>query len=513
MTTPAKVFLSALGLGIAFDYFFFDLSRVGVNLPVAEILFLTVSLLLARWTGHVLPVRAWVAAGFAVAFSAVFAVWTGSLGLTVTFFGCLISNLLFIVFALGHRGDWRHPFEILSAGTLELGWKLFSRLSIVRELRIKRLASRESALIKGLVVLIPILLIFIALFASADLLFRVFSDEVFMRFNIIFEPDAWLGHVLFVGFWSMFFSSIFAAAFWQRFVHPETGDIKPRFILESQVIVGGTAVLFVSFLLVQGYALFGGEAAFAQMVSVTYAEYARQGFFQLVIVALLVIGLVLTLRRLHGEATSKWLIAMQTILIGETLLVLFSAFMRLNLYTDAYGYTPERLFGYWVMGTLGFLLLMLLVSVVRAASQSTLMRHGLIVLGIAGLLFSWTPQDELTVRLNIQKHEACQQTSDECRVDATLFPSLSEEAYPAIKAFLDAAQENDVQGFSGTCEDQYQREMLGGSFYQSLYDMGETTLGFEWQEWNWARKRLPDYYMDDPVPPAWLQVTGEPDCP
>lgn len=296
----------------------------------------------------------------------------------------------------------RHPFEILSTGTIELGWKLLSRLSIFHELRSKRFTPRQNAIAKGVIILLPILLLFIALFASADILFRVFTGDVFSKLNVIFEPGLWLGHVVYIGFWSVLFSTIFAAAFWQRFTHATLEELKPRFILESQVIVGGIAVLFAAFLLVQGYALFGGEAAFADMVDVTYAQYARQGFFQLIAAAFLVIGIILTLRLMHGERTSKILTGLHAALIVETLLVLVSAFSRLNLYVDAYGYTPDRLFGYFVMDTLGILFVLLFVNVLRRASQVRLMRQGLVVLGISGLLFVWTPSDQLTATLNIK---------------------------------------------------------------------------------------------------------------
>ncbi|MBI5793656.1 DUF4173 domain-containing protein [Candidatus Uhrbacteria bacterium] len=512
MTLPTKIFLCALALGIAFDNLFFDRQGFGINLLLGQVLFLAVSFGLSKWTGHKLPKRAWIAGGFALGYSAVFAVWTGSFGLTIAFLGFFISNLLFISFALGHHGRWLHPFEIVATGTLELGWKLLSRLSIFRELRLKRLSSRQNAVLKGVVILIPILLIFMALFASADVLFRSYTDEIFSTLNVIFEPGRWAGHVFYVGFWGVLFTTVFAATFWQRFTHEDPEEIKPRFVLESQVIVGGIALLFASFLLVQGYALFGGEAAFSGMVDVTYAQYAREGFFQLVVCALLVIGVVLTLRLLHGDAVNNRLIAFHTFLIGETLLVLLSAFMRLNLYVDAYGYTPDRLFGYWVMLTLGVLLVLLLVSIVRTSSQSSLMRQGLIVLGISGLLFAWTPTDQLTATLNIKRHETCGSVA-RCKVDVYLLMSLTDEAYPVIKTFLDGAQEGDVQGFDQTaCDGVYLREMLS-SFYVELYDMNETTLGWEWQRWNWARKRLPDYYIDDPVAPAWLAIIPLEGCP
>lgn len=92
--------------------------------------------------------------------------------------------------------------------------------------------------------------------------------------------------------------------------------------------------------------------------------------------------------------------------------------------------------------------------------------------------------------------------------------SLSEEAYPAIKTFLDEAEQDNVQGFDQTvCDAVYVRENLQSFYVNQLFDFNMQTLGWEWQVWNYSRARLPDWYRDDPAPPAWLELTGEEGCP
>ncbi len=52
-------------------------------------------------------------------------------------------------------------------------------------------------------------------------------------------------------------------------------------------------LLFLAFVLVQLRFLFGGSGLEEQRVGLTYAEYARHGFFELVVVAVLVLPLIL----------------------------------------------------------------------------------------------------------------------------------------------------------------------------------------------------------------------------
>ena len=62
---------------------------------------------------------------------------------------------------------------------------------------------------------------------------------------------------------------------------------------EVTVALGAVNLLFLAFVLVQLRFLFGGRELVEQRVGLTYADYARHGFFELVIVAVLVLPLIL----------------------------------------------------------------------------------------------------------------------------------------------------------------------------------------------------------------------------
>ena len=77
-------------------------------------------------------------------------------------------------------------------------------------------------------------------------------------------------------------------------VDPVTPEIKVGVTQRAVWLVPLTAVnlLFAAFVAVQLTALFGGDAWVLKTAGLTYAEYARQGFFQLVIVSVFVLGIV-----------------------------------------------------------------------------------------------------------------------------------------------------------------------------------------------------------------------------
>lgn len=83
-----------------------------------------------------------------------------------------------------------------------------------------------------------------------------------------------------------------------------------------------------------------------ETAGLTYAEYARSGFAQLVIVALLTLAVVaasLRWARLDGHRTERLLRLLLMALCLLTIVVLASALHRLGLYERAFGFTRTRM--------------------------------------------------------------------------------------------------------------------------------------------------------------------------
>jgi Domain of unknown function (DUF4173) len=198
---------------------------------------------------------------------------------------------------------------------------------------------------------------------------------------------------------------------------------------EWGIALGLLVALFLAFVLVQLTVLFGGRRHVLETAGVTYAEYARQGFWQLLAAAgltLLVVGasvvFAATPERKHRIALRLLLGA----LCALTIVVLASALNRLLLYEDAFGLTRSRLFAETVAVWLGALFALLVVAGLVRAVGANLAR--IVVVGTAlGLLgFSFANPDELVAERNVDRWR------ETGRIDLSYLQELSADAAPAL---------------------------------------------------------------------------------
>ncbi|MFL6556858.1 MAG: DUF4173 domain-containing protein, partial [Bacillus sp. (in: firmicutes)] len=104
------------------------------------------------------------------------------------------------------------------------------------------------------------------------------------------------------------------------------------------VIINAVYLLFT---LVQFRYFFSGTL----QADFTYAEYARKGFFELLFVTLINLSitvLVLTFTNRGTNVMRRAIQIMLTILVFVSSVMLTSAFLRLSMYEDAYGFTFTR---------------------------------------------------------------------------------------------------------------------------------------------------------------------------
>ncbi|CAB4910290.1 unannotated protein [freshwater metagenome] len=127
---------------------------------------------------------------------------------------------------------------------------------------------------------------------------------------------------------------------------------------ELRIAVAALVGLFAAFVVVQGPILFGGDPHVQATAGLGYGTYAREGFVQLVVVALLTLGVVGVAARTPDSAVRALLAALCVL----TVVVLLSAHLRLGLVTEAYGLTRVRLGGRAVVLLLGLVLCLVLAA-------------------------------------------------------------------------------------------------------------------------------------------------------
>jgi hypothetical protein len=187
--------------------------------------------------------------------------------------------------------------------------------------------------------------------------------------------------------------------------------------------------LFVAFVAVQVAVLFGGHDQVLQTEGLTYAEYARSGFWQLLAAAaltFLVIGVALAYADIRTRREAFVLRVLLGLLCGLTLVVLVSALQRMRLYEDTFGLTRLRLSVETIALWLGA---MLVLAAAAVGFRAVLTRVGtLAVLATAaGLLaFSLSSPDRRIADRNVDRwHETG-------RLDIPYLGTLSADAAPAV---------------------------------------------------------------------------------
>ncbi len=263
--------------------------------------------------------------------------------------------------------------------------------------------------LRGLFIAAPVLFVFTILLASADL---VFADRIEHLLSLEFLEDIgrWIRHawvILTVGFLlagGLAYAVRQRAAGWADRLSLAG---LPRFpaVTEAAVVINAVNVLFFLFVLIQVPYLFGGQLNI-DPAKFTYADYARRGFAELVIVAVLTLGLILFLSTLTPRNSSRQRLVFNlsaTVLLGLTGVMLASAFKRLLLYEMAYGFTQLRIYPHVFMVWLGILLAWFVITL---WFKPGLFAVGVLVaaLGFVATLDLLNP-DALIVRQNFQRFQ------------------------------------------------------------------------------------------------------------
>lgn len=192
--------------------------------------------------------------------------------------------------------------------------------------------------------------------------------------------------------------------------------------------LGALNALFGLFVAVQLAVLFGGDGYVRDTAGLTYAQYARSGFAQLVVVAALTLGVVggaLRWARAERPRDAAILRALLGALCLLTLVVLASALHRLGLYEEAYGFTRMRLAVHALL-LFGGALFVLVVAALASGRRDWLARATVVLGALAALTFWVGDPDRRIAAHNVERYE------DTGRIDTYHLSKLSADAVPAL---------------------------------------------------------------------------------
>lgn len=251
-----------------------------------------------------------------------------------------------------------------------------------------------SALIRGLIITVPIFLALLLLLTKADPIFGKLTRQFLANIG----ERAIVSLILFIILLGFGLSKFLD----QASAEEETTHIPAGKSYELAVILGSVLILFALFIIVQFKYLFSsvGEGELNQLgiSSLTYSEYVRKGFFELLIAATIASGLIVYVFKYLYHFTGRQKLFIQIFsgfLTVETALILLSAVKRIFLYADTHGLTRARVFGFIFLIWLAVMLAIFLIRIFREMKKEQLFAATLISILFAFFLINLVNIDNL----------------------------------------------------------------------------------------------------------------------
>ena len=328
--------------------------------------------------------------------------------------------------------------------------------------RSDRPGSRRRSVLRGLLLAVPLFVVLGLLLGSADPVFASW-------FRLPTDPRTALLHAVAVlaGAWGM--AALLRVASAQaaeapRVPLPRVGPV------EALVVLAGLVALFAAFAAAQIVAAAGGARHVLEASGLTYAEYARTGFFQLVAVAALTLGVLLALGAvtdLGSRRARAAFLVMSLAAVALTLAIVGVAVRRMDLYEREFGLTMLRLYVRVATLWIGFAFVLLAARLMGVGAG----RRWLTPAAVAAALVALLALDVVNPEAVVVRHNVAhaQRTG---RFDAAYLAGLSDDAAPTLVALRSRLAPADRVAL--------QRAVCPGT-------NGERFHG--WAAWNLARDR------------------------
>ncbi len=322
-------------------------------------------------------------------------------------------------------------------------------------------ARRALPLVRGLALSWVVLVFFTVLLSAAD---PIFGGIVAETLDVDLSPDRVIR-----------FAAVAGGAAWlvlglsRRAVG--TAVLRTEFrpssfgATEALAVVGSLNLLFAGFLAVQFTYLFDGRVG---RVDIGYAQYARQGFFELVFAAACVLSLILSVDWIVARRV-RTLDLLHLGLIVQTLVMTWSALVRMLAYTAEFGLSELRVYTTAFMAWIAVLMVLAAVTVLRSRRDS--FAFGAFVTGLVAIvaLVALNP-DGFIAQTNLARSDS------EHAVDVAYLGTLSADAVPAMAAAVDAAAPDTRQALVASLE----------SIRAELQTRADT---WGWRSWSFAHHR------------------------
>ena len=273
-------------------------------------------------------------------------------------------------------------------------------------------------LLAGACAAVPAVIFLCVLLSGADMVFRNMLSVVISKF---LNPVT-----LFLVARARHIPAVLGTGIATRCISDGMVNVRRHSPVAAVSFMAMVGLVYLVFCVIQIVYLFMGKGSLPE--GMTYSQYARQGFFQLLFVA--VLNLVMVLMCLKYFREHVLLNGFLLLVSLCTYVMLASAAYRMVLYVQQYQLTFLRILVLWFLAML--FVLMAGVVILIFNHEFPLFRFCLAVVSSFYLVFAWMRPDYITARYNVAHKDSI------AGVEQRDFMRLSTDAAPALEGMEDS---------------------------------------------------------------------------
>ncbi|WP_455719126.1 DUF4153 domain-containing protein [Agathobacter sp.] len=338
----------------------------------------------------------------------------------------ILWMFIFLVFMLLHNfcndKNWGLMKYIAAAcqavfGGLACIYEPFVDISDYTRSSSKRGKNRILYVLIGVAIALPLLIIVTVLLCRADMVFAAVIKKLFADINFFT-----LSAIVLLFFFALFSAYCGIKYLCKRNISDDNFK-SPDFPAAIAITISAViSVVYVFFCVIQIVYLFGRRAGLPS--GYTYAQYAREGFFQLLFVCIFNVVLVLLGSGLFKK--NKLLNVFLILITLCTYIMVASSAYRMGLYVGEYGLTTTRFCVFWALGVIALFMLGVILSI--CSSRFGLFHYGIVVIGVCYVALAFAKPDYWVARYN---------TTQMDETDYEYLVALSTDASPALATDAD----------------------------------------------------------------------------
>ena len=329
---------------------------------------------------------------------------------------------------------------------------------------------------KSILISLPIIIVVLLLLMSADEIFKEMFNSIFSIFDGITTIPGMFTFIIRLVVIAIV--SLLIAGFLTNLVkentmfteeskdYEETKGIKVE-KTTINIILTILNIIYLMFSTIQFTNLF---SHIGNIQGFDYATYARQGFFQLMFVSFINFAILFVINMNKEIKAKKYTKFMSLLMILFTVVIIVSAFYRMNLYQEVYGYTYLRIFVYFALIT--ELILVVPIIIYILGKNIDILKTSIIIVSAMYVILNFINIDKTIASKNIDKYFEDPENS---HFDLSyLIQNTGTDAISEIKK-LEKSEDENIK--------ERTKQYLQGYKYKLTQEEKD------WQEWNLSKQK------------------------